>query len=119
VERIVVKSKIHRATVTLADVAYEGSCSIDAGLMRLADILPGEQVHVLNLTNGGRAVTYAIEGGPGEIGLNGAVAHLGKIGDLVILVSYAHYDATELEHHVPRVVQVDAGNRVRVEAPTP
>jgi aspartate 1-decarboxylase len=119
VQRIVVKSKIHRATVTRADLDYEGSCSIDAGLMRLADILPGEQVHVLNLANGERAVTYAIEGEPGEIGLNGAIAHLGKIGDLVILLSYAQYDDAELGRHVPRIVRVDAGNRARTEALTP
>jgi aspartate 1-decarboxylase len=109
--RIVVKSKIHRATVTRADLDYEGSCSIDPELLRLADIVPGEQVHVVNVTNGSRAVTYAIEGQPGEIGLLGAIAHLGAVSDLVILITYAEYDEAELARHVPRVVQVDARNR--------
>ena len=109
--RIVVKSKIHRATVTRADLEYEGSCSIDRELLRLADILPGEQVHVVNVTNGSRAVTYAIEGQPGEIGLMGAIAHLGDVGDLVIVITYAEYDEAELARHVPHVVQVDTLNR--------
>jgi aspartate 1-decarboxylase len=117
--RTVVKSKIHRATVTGADLDYEGSCSIDAELMRLADILPGEQVHVLNLSNGARAVTYAIEGGPGELGLNGAIAHLGAVGDLAIVITYAQYDDAELGRHVPRIVRVDARNRALTEAMTP
>ncbi|MGD0448248.1 MAG: aspartate 1-decarboxylase [Candidatus Dormibacteria bacterium] len=116
--RTVIKSKIHRATVTGADLDYEGSCSIDPELMRLADILPGEQVHVLNLTNGARAVTYAIEGGPGELGLNGAIAHLGAVGDLAIVITYAQYDDAELGRHVPRIVQVDARNRALPEAVT-
>jgi len=116
--RTVVKSKIHRATVTGADLDYEGSCSIDPELMRLADILPGEQVHVLNVTNGARAVTYAIEGGPGELGLNGAIAHLGAVGDLAIVVTYAQYDDTELGKHVPRIVLVDAHNRALTGAMT-
>lgn len=118
-QRIVVKAKIHRATVTRSDLDYEGSCSIDRELMRLADILPGEQVHVLNLANGERAVTYAIEGDSGEIGLNGAMAHLGRVGDLVILLSYAQYEDDELRGHTPRIVFVDAANRPRTEALTP
>ena len=109
--RIVVKSKIHRATVTRADLDYEGSCSIDPELMRLADILPGEQVHVVNVSNGSRAVTYAIEGQSGEVGLMGAIAHLGGVGDLVIVITYAEYDEAELARHIPRVVRVDALNR--------
>ena len=117
--RTVVKSKIHRATVTGADLDYEGSCSIDPELMRLADILPGEQVHVLNLTNGARAVTYAIAGGPGELGLNGAIAHLGAVGDLAIVITYAQYDDAELGRHVPRIVRVDAHNRALTAAMTP
>ena len=115
-QRIVLKSKIHRATVTRADLDYEGSCSIDPALMREADIVPGEQLHVVNVTNGSRAVTYAIEGEPGEIGLNGAIAHIGAAGDLVILITYANYDDSELAHHRSRVVHVDAHNRVRHEA---
>jgi aspartate 1-decarboxylase len=116
--RTVVRSKIHRATVTRADLDYEGSLSIDAELMRLADICPGEQVHVVNVTNGSRAVTYAIEGGPGEMGLNGAIAHLGNPGDIVIAITYAQCDEAELSRHVPRMVRVDAGNRALTEART-
>lgn len=115
-QRICLKSKIHRATVTAADLAYEGSCSIDPALMRAADILPGEQIHVLNVTSGSRAVTYAIEGGPGEIGLNGAIAHIGNVGDIVILVSYGNYDDAELAAHRPLIVRVDADNQIRKEA---
>ena len=112
-QRIVLKSKIHRAVVTRADLDYEGSLSIDPELMRLADIVVGEQVQVVNLANGSRAVTYAIEGSPGEIGLNGAIAHLGGVGDRVIVMTYAHCDEAEARRLVPRVIQVDAGNRPR------
>ncbi len=111
--RVVLRAKIHRATVTGADLDYEGSCSIDAELMRAADIAVGEQIHIVNVSNGSRAVTYAIEGGPGEIGLNGAMAHIGGPGDLVILIAYAHVTEAELAIHQPRVVHVDAANRVR------
>jgi aspartate 1-decarboxylase len=114
--RTIVKSKIHRATVTGADLDYEGSLSIDPELMRLADILPGEQVHVVNLSNGSRAVTYAIEGSPSEVRLNGAMAHLGGAGDLVILIAYGQYSDEELTRHVPRIVRVDAQNRALTEA---
>jgi aspartate 1-decarboxylase len=110
------KSKIHRATVTRADLHYEGSCSIDPELMRAADIVVGEQVHIVNVTNGSRAVTYAIEGGPGEVALNGAMAHIGEPGDTVILITYAQFDDEELARYTPRVVQVDAANRWRVKA---
>ena len=112
-QRVVLRAKIHRATVTAADLDYEGSCSIDTALMRAADIVPGEQVHIVNVTNGSRAITYAIEGGPGEIGLNGAMAHIGGPGDTVILIAYAHVSEAELVTHEPRIIQVDAANRVR------
>ena len=115
-QRTVMKSKIHRATVTRADLHYEGSCSIDPELMRAADIVVGEQLHIVNVTNGSRAITYAIEGAPGEIALNGAMAHIGDPGDTVILITYAQYDDAELATHTPRVVQVDAANRQRVKA---
>ena len=105
------KSKIHRATVTRADLDYEGSCGIDVDLLREADIVPGEQVHVVNLANGSRAITYVIGAGPGEITLNGAMAHIGSAGDLVILITYAEMSDAELESFRPRVVHVDAGNR--------
>ena len=112
-QRVLMKSKIHRATVTRADLHYEGSCSIDPELMRLADVVVGEQVHVVNVTNGSRAVTYAIEGGPGEIALNGAMAHIGDPGDLVILITYAQVDEQERAGFQPRIVHVDARNRPR------
>lgn len=118
-QRIVLKSKIHRATVTRSDLSYEGSLGISPDLMRLADILPGEQVHVINLDNGSRAVTYGVEGEPGEIGLLGAIAHLGSIGDLVIVFTYAHLDEAELARHRPRIVHVDAANRPRSEVAVP
>ena len=117
--RTLMKSKIHRATVTRADLHYEGSCSIDAELMRLADIVEGEQVHIVNVTNGSRAVTYAIEGSRGEVALNGAMAHIGDVGDVVILITYAQLDSAELESFVPRVVRVDARNRPRVALERP
>ena len=115
-QRIVMKSKIHRATVTRADLHYEGSCSIDPELMRAADIVIGEQLHIVNITNGSRAITYAIEGAPGEIALNGAMAHIGEPGDLVILITYAQYDEAEMATYLPQVVQVDAANRPRLKA---
>jgi aspartate 1-decarboxylase len=99
--------------VTRADLHYEGSCSIDRELMREADILVGEQLHIVNVTNGSRAVTYAIEGGPGEIALNGAMAHIGSPGDVVILITYAQVADAEAATFRPRVVQVDARNRSR------
>jgi aspartate 1-decarboxylase len=110
------KSKIHRASVTRADLHYEGSCSIDPELMRAADVVVGEQLHIVNVTNGSRAITYAIEGGPGEIALNGAMAHIGEPGDIIIIITYAQLDDAELRAHAPRVVQLDAGNRVRQKA---
>lgn len=115
-QRTVMKSKIHRATVTGADLHYEGSCSIDPELMGLADIVAGEQVHIVNITNGSRAVTYAIEGSAGEVALNGAMAHIGEPGDLVIVITYAQIEESELLSFVPRVVHVDARNRPRERA---
>jgi aspartate 1-decarboxylase len=113
VHRTLMKSKIHRATVTSADLDYEGSCGIDAELMREADVVVGEQLHIVNITNGSRAVTYAIEGGPGEIALNGAMAHIGSPGDLIILITYAQVADSEMAAFRPRVVHVDARNRPR------
>jgi len=81
--------------------------------MRLADIVPGEQVHIANITQGTRAVSYVIVGAPGEIGLNGGMAHLGKPGDLVILMTYAHFDDREMVGFTPRIVHVDFRNRPR------
>jgi aspartate 1-decarboxylase len=110
------KSKIHRATVTSANLHYVGSVSIDSHLMALADILPYEQVVVLDIDNGARFETYAIEGTAGEVCLNGAAARLVAPGDRVILITYAEYSTEELEHFVPKVVHVDSANRVIGEA---
>jgi aspartate 1-decarboxylase len=106
------KSKIHRATVTDANLAYEGSITLDRELMRAADILPYEQVHVVNINNGERLVTYAIEGGPGEICLNGAAARKASPGDVVIVITYAQVPAEQLADFRPTVVKVDARNRI-------
>jgi aspartate 1-decarboxylase len=107
------KSKIHRATVTHADVQYEGSVTIDANLMQAANILPYEAVHVWNVTQGTRLSTYALEGEPGSgvVCVNGAAAHLNTPGDLVILATFAEMDPAEAQCHVPTVVRVDAANR--------
>jgi aspartate 1-decarboxylase len=110
--RRMLKSKIHRATVTEADLNYVGSISIDPDLMVAADILENEQVAVLDIDNGARFETYAIEGGAGEICLNGAAARLVAPGDRVILITYAEYAEDELRTYVPRVVHVDRANRV-------
>ncbi|HEX6937831.1 MAG TPA: aspartate 1-decarboxylase [Longimicrobiales bacterium] len=112
-QRVLCKSKIHRATVTGADLNYEGSITIDAVLMDAADIVEYEQVQVVNINNGARFETYAIRGEPGSgaIVLNGAAARLAQPGDRVIILSYARYDASELEGFAPRLVFVDAENR--------
>jgi aspartate 1-decarboxylase len=114
------KSKIHRATITEANLAYEGSLTIDADLMRAADILPYEMVHVYNISNGERFETYAITGeaGSGVICLNGAAARKGAVGDLIIITTYATYDAAELQEHRPLVVLVDGHNRLKDTAST-
>jgi aspartate 1-decarboxylase len=108
------KSKIHRATVTQADVHYVGSVTIDANLMDAADLLPGEQVAIVDVTNGARLETYVIEGhrGTGIIGINGAAAHLIHPQDLVIIISYAVMSDAEARALPPKVVFVDADNRV-------
>jgi aspartate 1-decarboxylase len=108
------KSKIHRATVTQADLHYVGSVTVDLDLMEAADLLEGEQVAIVDITNGARLETYVIPGerGSGVIGINGAAAHLVHPGDLVILISYGQLDEVELAAYDPRVVFVDAGNRV-------
>ncbi len=114
--RRMMKSKIHRATVTGANLHYVGSVSIDTELMALADILPYEQVAVLDLDNGARFETYAIEGERGQICLNGAAARLVAPGDKVIIITYADYERAELDTYLPRVVHVDGRNRVIDEA---
>ena len=107
------KSKIHRATVTQADLHYVGSCTIDADLMESADILEGEQIDIVDVDNGARLTTYAITGerGSGMISINGAAAHLVHPGELVIIIGYGQYTAEELRDYNPRVVFVDGENR--------
>ena len=110
----VFKSKIHRATVTHADVAYEGSVTIDRDLMDAANVLPFEAVHIWNATRGTRLVTYALEGprGSGAICVNGAAAHLNQPGDIVILATFADMTPEEAKTYRPTVVRVDTRNRV-------
>jgi aspartate 1-decarboxylase len=115
-ERLMMKSKIHRARVTDANLDYEGSITIDRDLMRVADILLNEQVHVVNVTNGERLVTYAIEGQDGEICLNGAAAHKCHPGDIVIIITYANVPADAAAGFQPTVVKVDARNHQLVPA---
>ena len=112
--RIMLKSKIHRAHVTEANIDYEGSITIDRKLMNEADILPYEQVQVLNINNGARFTTYAIEGeeGSGAICLNGAAARLAVIGDIVIIVSYCHVSDEDARSITPKIVHVNARNEI-------
>jgi len=108
--RRMLKSKIHRARVTQSNIDYEGSITIDRRLLEEADILPFEEVQVVNLNNGARFSTYAIEGGPGEICLNGAAARLAFKGDIVIILSYSHLTEEEAHNHLPTLVHVDENN---------
>jgi aspartate 1-decarboxylase len=112
--RTMLKSKIHRATVTQADLHYVGSLTVDRDLMDAADLLPGEQVAIVDVTNGARLETYVIEGerGSGVIGINGAAAHLMHPGDLVIIIAYALMDNAEAASYKPNVIFVDASNKV-------
>jgi aspartate 1-decarboxylase len=112
--RTMMTSKIHRATVTQADLHYVGSVTVDRDLMDAAGLLEGEQVAIVDITNGARLETYVIEGprGSGVIGINGAAAHLVHPGDLVILIAYGQLDENELERYAPRVVFVDERNRI-------
>ena len=119
--RTMLKSKIHRATVTDANLHYVGSVTVDTDLMAAADLLPGEQVAIVDVTNGARLETYVIEGdaGSGVIGINGAAAHLVHPGDLVILIAYGQMDDAEARGFAPRVVFVDEQNRVLDESTDP
>ncbi|GID33115.1 aspartate 1-decarboxylase [Paractinoplanes brasiliensis] len=112
--RTMLKSKIHRATVTQADLHYVGSVTIDTDLLEAADLLPGELVHIVDITNGARLETYTIPGeaGSGVIGINGAAAHLVHPGHLVIIISYLALSDAEARTYEPRVVHVDAKNRI-------
>jgi aspartate 1-decarboxylase len=110
--RTMLKSKIHRARVTDANIDYEGSISVDPVLLAAADILPFEQVHVLDVNNGARFTTYAIVGGPGEICLNGAAARLVNRGDIVIILTYCQVKEDDARHHAPKLVYVDENNAI-------
>ncbi|GAT70339.1 aspartate 1-decarboxylase [Planomonospora sp. ID91781] len=112
--RTMLTSKIHRATVTQADLHYVGSVTIDEDLLDAAGLLPGEQVHIVDIDNGARLVTYTIAGprGSGVIGINGAAARLVHEGDLVIIIAYGQMEDAEARTFRPRVVHVDRGNRV-------
>lgn len=117
-------SKIHRAVVTHADLHYEGSCTIDVDLMDAADILPNQELHIWNITQGTRIVTYALPGprGSGVICINGAAAHHNKPGDLVILATFGEMDSEEARSFEPKIVMVDKDNRIksmRAEIPGP
>ena len=112
--RTLLKSKIHRATVTDASLHYEGSITLDPLLMEAADIVEWEQVDIYNINNGNRLTTYAISGerGSGVVCLNGAAARLVQVGDLVIICSYAEYSDEERQKHVPKIAMVDGKNRI-------
>jgi aspartate 1-decarboxylase len=112
-QRVLLKSKIHRATVTESNLHYEGSLTVDADLLRSADIIQYEQIRIYNVSNGERFDTYAIAGlaGSGEICLNGAAARKGTKGDLIIIASYANYDEVEVANHQPKIVLLGHDNR--------
>jgi aspartate 1-decarboxylase len=112
--RTMMTSKIHRATVTQADLHYVGSVTVDEDLLDAADLLPGEQVHIVDVTNGARLETYTIAGerGSGVIGINGAAARLVQPGDIVILIAYGQMETAEAKEFKPHVVFVDADNKV-------
>lgn len=118
-QRMMFKSKIHRATVTSANKDYEGSLTIDADLLDAADILPYEQIHVWDVSNGARLVTYALSGarGSGEVCVNGAGAHLIKPGDLVIIATYTLMATRTARKYEPTVVLVDGENKIRADEP--
>lgn len=111
-KRTLLKSKIHRATVTGAYLDYEGSIAVDPQLCRAADMKEFEKIDIYNVNNGARFSTYIIFGKEGEVSLNGAAARMVQIGDLVILASYAEYDEAEVEVHKPKIVLVDGKNQI-------
>src|ERR1700741_237919 len=114
-QRTMLKSKIHRATVTHSELNYEGSCAIDDDLLEAADIREYEQIDIYNVTNGERFPTYAIraERGSGLVSVNGAAARKAAPGDILIIASYSIYDAVELKNYKPALVYVDADNRIK------
>ncbi|MCY3972630.1 MAG: aspartate 1-decarboxylase [Candidatus Dadabacteria bacterium] len=114
-KRSLLKSKIHQALVTEADLDYEGSLTLDPVLMEAADLLPHEKVSIFNVTNGHRFFTYVIEGGRGTnvVCVNGAAAHLAREGDSLIIASFASYDESECKSHTPKLVYVDERNNIK------
>jgi aspartate 1-decarboxylase len=112
--REMLKSKIHRATVTDADLNYEGSITIDSVLLEHANILPGEKVQIMNVNNGARFETYTIAGpaGEGDMCINGAAARLAQVGDIILIISYAYIQDVDLEAHQPVIVKVDTQNKM-------
>ncbi|MYM69125.1 aspartate 1-decarboxylase [Pseudoduganella sp. FT55W] len=114
-QRIMLRSKLHRVTVTQADLNYEGSCGIDVDLLEAADIKVNEQIELYNVNNGERFATYAIPGkrGSGEISLNGAAARKAQLGDLLIICTYGPMTDQEIETHVPKLVFVDENNKIK------
>ena len=113
-QRIMLRSKIHRATITEADLAYQGSLGVDRTLLEAADMLPNERIQFVNLANGARAETYVITGekGSGDIVMNGAIARMAQVGDRVIILAYAQVDAKSAEEWRPSIVIVDEKNRI-------
>ena len=113
-QRVMLKSKIHRAVLTGTNLDYEGSIAIDPILLEAADILPNEQVQVLNINNGSRITTYAIvaERGSGTVMLNGPAARSGIVGDVVVILTYVNVDASELADYSPKIIKVDSQNRL-------
>ena len=114
-QRIMLKSKIHRATITSSDMHYEGSIAIDPVIMEKADLIPFEKVEIANINNGNRFNTYVIEGKreTGEISLNGAAARLGEVGDLIIIFSYIHVSYDKLAQYKPVIILVDEKNKIK------
>lgn len=112
--RHLMKSKVHRATITSADLHYEGSLTLDRTLMAAADLVEHEEIHVVNVNNGSRLMTYVIPGpaDSGVVQLNGAAARMGMVGDTVILIAYGEFEEHEVPAHRPAVVFVDGGNRI-------
>ena len=117
--RHILKSKIHRATVTACELHYEGSCAIDEDLLDAADLRENEQVHIWNIANGERFVTYAIRGerGSGMVSLNGSAARRAALGDLVIIAAFGLVAESDLDHQRPKLVFVDERNRIRETRP--
>jgi aspartate 1-decarboxylase len=115
VNRHILKSKVHQAVVTQTDLDYEGSLTLDEVLMKAADMVPFEQVHVFNISNGERFVTYLIKGkkDSGVVGVNGAAAHKARVGDRLIIVSYTIMDDDEINFFIPKIIIVDEKNKIR------